>query len=48
MKWDDLGVTYLNHVDRIARLVLADYLGRWVVKRGLRYLVNYKSRRDKS
>lgn len=52
----DLEATHLNDVDRISRLVLAVCLafvwlitlGAWVVKRGYRYLVDHKSRRDKS
>jgi hypothetical protein len=52
----DLEATHLDDIDRIARLVLAVCLafvwlitlGAWVVKRGFRYLVDHKSRRDKS
>ena len=52
----DLEATHLDDVDRISRLVLAVCLtfvwlitlGAWVVKRGYRYLVDHKSRRDKS
>jgi hypothetical protein len=52
----DLEATHLDDVDRLTRLVLAVCLafvwlitfGAWVVKRGLRYLVDHKSRRDKS
>jgi hypothetical protein len=52
----DLEATHLTHADRIDRLVLAVCLtfvwlltlGSWVVKRGLRHLLDHKSRRDKS
>lgn len=52
----DLEATHLDDTDRISRLVLAVCLafvwlitlGAWVVKRSLRYLVDHKSRRDKS
>ena len=52
----DLEATHLEDADRISRLVLAVCitfvwfisLGSWVVKRGLRHLVDHKSRRDKS
>ena len=52
----DLEATHLDHVDRISRLVLVACLsfvwlitlGGWVVKRGLRHLIDHKSRRDKS
>jgi hypothetical protein len=52
----DLEATHLNDAQRISRLVLAVCitfvwfitLGSWVVKRGLRHLVDHKSRRDKS
>jgi hypothetical protein len=52
----DLEATHLNDPDRLARLVLAVCitfvwfmsLGSWLVKRGLRHLVDHKSRRDKS
>lgn len=52
----DLETTHLNDAQRISRLVLAVCitfvwfitLGSWVVKRGLRHLVDHKSRRDKS
>ena len=52
----DLEATHLADADRISRLVLAVCitfvwfitLGSWVVKRGLRHLLDHKSRRDKS
>lgn len=52
----DLEATHLRHADRIARLLLAVCitfvwlitLGSWVVKRGLRHLIDRKDRRDKS
>lgn len=52
----DLEATHLTHADRISRLMLGISitfvwflcLGSWVVKRGLRHLVDRKSRRDKS
>ena len=52
----DLEATHLDDADRIARLVLAVCinfvwfiaLGRWIVKRGWRHLLDHKSRRDKS
>jgi len=52
----DLEATHLGDADRISRLVLAVCLaftwlitlGAWVVKRGYRYLVDHRSRRDKS
>jgi Transposase DDE domain len=52
----DLEATHLDDVKRISRLVLIVCLvftwlitlGAWVVKRGLRHLIDHKSRRDKS
>lgn len=52
----DLETTHLIDADRISRLVLAACwsfvwlitLGTWVVKRGLRHIVDRKDRRDKS
>ncbi|MCA9973815.1 MAG: transposase, partial [Anaerolineales bacterium] len=52
----DLQATHLADADRIARLVLGVCiaflwfisLGSWVVKRGLRHLIDRKDRRDKS
>lgn len=52
----DMEATHLDDQDRIARLVLGIAitfvwlicLGSWVVKNGLRHLVDHKSRRDKS
>jgi hypothetical protein len=52
----DLEATHLDDVQRISHLVLAVCLafvwlitlGAWVVKRGWRYLVDHRSRRDKS
>lgn len=52
----DLEATHLLHADRISRLMLGVCiafvwficLGSWVVKRGFRYLVDRKTRRDKS
>jgi len=52
----DLEATHLDDVKRISRLVLTVCLvftwlitlGAWVVKRGLRHLIDHKSRRDKS
>ena len=52
----DLEATHLDDVNRISRLVLTVclvftwliILGAWVVKRGLRHLIDHKSRRDKS
>ena len=52
----DLESTHLDDVNRISRLVLTVclvftwliILGAWVVKRGLRHLIDHKSRRDKS
>jgi hypothetical protein len=52
----DLEATHLDDIDRISRLVLGVCLtfvwfitlGSWVVKRGLRHLIDHKSRRDKS
>lgn len=52
----DLEATHLADADRISRPVLAVCitfvwlitLGSWVVKRGLRHLLDHKSRRDKS
>jgi len=52
----DLEATHLHDPQRISRLVLAVCitfvwfitLGNWAVKRGLRHLVDHKSRRDKS
>jgi hypothetical protein len=52
----DLEATHLQDLDRLSRLVLCACilyawliaLGSWVVKRGLRHLVDRKDRRDKS
>ena len=52
----DLEATHLRHRDRLSRLMLVNCmvyvclltLGSWVVKRGLRHLVDRKDRRDKS
>jgi hypothetical protein len=52
----DLEATHLQHMDRLSRLMLVGCvvyvwlltLGSWVVKRGLRHLVDRKDRRDKS
>jgi hypothetical protein len=52
----DLEATHLSSADRISRLVLGVCitfvwfltLGSWVVKRGLRHLIDRKDRRDKS
>jgi hypothetical protein len=52
----DLEATHLSDADRISRLVLAVCLtyvwfltlGAWLVKRGLRHLIDRKDRRDKS
>jgi hypothetical protein len=52
----DLEATHLTDPDRLSRLVLAVCLtfvwfvalGSWVVKRGLRFLIDRKDRRDKS
>lgn len=52
----DLEATHLRHAARIERLMLAVCiafvwlftLGAWVVKNGLRHLIDHKSRRDKS
>ena len=52
----DLEATYLQDLDRLSRLVLGVCLvyvlllslGSWVVKNGLRHLVDRKDRRDKS
>lgn len=52
----DLEATHLQDLDRLSRLVLGVCLvytwllclGSWVVKSGLRYLVDRKDRRDKS
>jgi hypothetical protein len=52
----DLEATHLGSADRISRLVLGVCitfvwfltLGSWVVKRGLRHLIDRKDRRDKS
>lgn len=52
----DLEATHLDDAERISRLILAVTiafvwcitLGSWVVKRGLRHLIDTKSRRDKS
>ena len=52
----DLEATHLDDPDRISRLILGVCLtfvwllslGSWVVKRGLRHIVDVKSRRDKS
>ena len=52
----DLEANHLDDVDRISRLVLAVCitfvwsitLGSFIVKQGLRHIIDVKSRRDKS
>jgi hypothetical protein len=52
----DLEATHLRDLDRLSRLVLCACilyawliaLGSWVIKRGLRHLIDRKDRRDKS